>query len=133
MKEKKIPTKQKNYWIEDWTRTDYERNTQQLMQIGSEYQACQIEADLHKDRKPRLFASDYYQIRNKGTNEKGQRIFNSDTDNQTYDINQAKINKYLAWKKFNRTHDEIELDKIQYLERSKTILNILKDLNLSTI
>lgn len=127
--------KQISKWLLKWTEEDYKRNTQQLLQIGAEYQACQIEADLHKDRKPRLFASDYYQIRNKGTNEKGERIFNSGADNQMYDVNQAKLDKYLAWKMFNRTIDEIELDKIQYAERSKAILDMLKGLDkkLSTI
>lgn len=118
--------KEIHYWIRQWTPDEYRQNTNELFKIGHEYNQCQKPADENKERRPRLFASDYYQIQNKGMTENGSRIHDPSLDNQMFEVNQAKIDKYLSWKSFNRTADEIELDKIQYAERSKAILDMLK-------
>lgn len=121
--------KQIHYWIRPWTPQEYRDNTQELFRIGNEYNDCQEKADQNKERNPRLFASDYYQIQNGGTNENFELLNDPSLDNQRYDINKAKIDKYLGWKSFNRTHEQIELDKIQYTERSNAILEGLKSIN----
>jgi hypothetical protein len=124
--------KEVHYWIRQWTPDEYRQNTRELFVIGDEYKKCQKIADENKERKPRLFASDYYQIQNKGMTENGSRMHDTSLENQMYEVNQAKIDKYLAWKYFNRTTDEIELDKIQYTERVKNILDMLKKLSATT-
>ena len=119
------PKKEIHYWIKDWTAQEYKDNTQLLIEVGREYDQCQIKADENKDRKPRLFASDYYQIQNKGMTENFEVYRDPSLDNQRYDINKAKLDKYQGWKFFNRTPDQIESDKIQYAERSKSIKDML--------
>jgi len=125
------PKKEIHYWIREWTAQEYKDNTQQLLEIGREYDGCQRISDENKDRKPRLFASDYYQIQNKGMTEKFEILRDPSLDNQRYDINKAKLDKFHNWKMFNRTPDQIALDKIQYAERSKAITDMLQDILLT--
>ena len=117
-------------WTREWTKSDYDNHSKELLEIGKEYEDCQREADLNKEGKPRLFASDIYQIRHKGFSKDLSRIYsdviNKNGEWQQYEINSAKLDKYWKWKTFNRTPEEVLADKELHTSRFAEIKKMLE-------
>ena len=100
-------------WVRVWTKQDYDNHNHDLYQIGVEYKECQRLAGESKELNPKLFASDYFQIKNKGLTDKLEYMYdevkNSNGEEQNYEVNRAKLEKYQNWVSFNTEKDELVL------------------------
>ena len=100
-------------WVRVWSKQDYANHNQDLYNIGVEYKECQRLADESRELNPKLFASDYFQIKNKGLTDKLEYMYdevkNSNGEEQNYEVNRAKLEKYQNWVSFNTEKDELVL------------------------
>lgn len=127
-----------SHWMREWNAQDYKDNNGELAEIHKEYMHCKelADADLRwKDDRtvPRLFASDYYQVRHGGMMMDLKAIHVPNAIDQPFALNRKKIDKYFRWIEFSRTQEqeEIEADKIVIKERFESIRAMISNIRVS--